>query len=1172
MALVSVVLPIHNVEEYLQPALESLAAQTHREIDVVMVDDGSTDGSAGIAAGFAAADPRFRLIQQDNGGLGRARNTGARHATGDYLMFVDSDDIIPHYAFRTAVRTLESTGSDFLTGKVSRIDARGAFPAPMHREAFTHSVLRTNVAERPSLMRDLLACNKVYRRTFWDGAGLEFVEGILYEDGPTSIRAHASAKSIDIIAVPIYYWRLRDGVSRSLSQQSEDKRFFVDRIYASRVSAEHLRSHRADLLPAFYAMDIRHKFEIMYRALPLSTPEIQQLFMDAAVPHLRDVPPEVIEHLPRVLRERVLITRDGKLYQLLDAIRPAPRPASGARPVVGRARALLRRSESLRKAKAYLGRPVAGGKVRSAVTGMTFAGGSLTIEGYGYVVGLPTEGPVTAGNRLFWARNEQTRRLIRLPVRSFQSPLATASALDGSWSYRRSGFRAALDLRRLADSAGGWSRGTWALALGVLTPRGLHRGGLRVGPEANRLDLESYQLDPHHRVVPFAEDGVLKLRVDRAQATLEQCEPAGTGLELRGRTPEPLSGAGSLQLCRVAGVAELTTPAQFHPTGDGHAMFSATVPLSAVTGAFAPASSPPVAGVQDRLQLDVVLPGRPAGRVVCSPEFAGRTVVTAGHQVTVHSELDGTAVVTIRPVQPVAEHAVWDTHGVLRLSGSGAQPGSEPLVVCRHTGRKEERAFPVQPTGDGGWSVAIDPERTPHGCGYGALRAGLWRLVLRMPGPAGGPVDTDLAYLPQVFEGADGHRIEFAQRYRLERIDTDALAVRVHPRLAPLERGMYHGRQLRESFYPVARAKLPLREVVLYDSYTGKQFSDTPRAVYQELAARDLGLEHVWVNNDGQAPVPDQVRSVERNSRAWFEALATSRYVVANTHLPAWFRRRPGQVVAQTWHGVGFKRIGFDIEAVQFANRAYLANLKQEAPNWSFLVSPNRFCTPILTRAFRYDGEICEIGSPRNDLLISGDRAAIRGRVRSAVGLPADKKLLLYAPTWRDNEYHGPGMYKFNLRLDVARFPAALREEYVLLVRRHPNTVDDLLGRGSDFVWDVANYQDTGDLLAAADVLITDYSTIALDFANTGRPIIFYTYDLASYRDDLRGFYFDLEADAPGPVVETTDEVVRALTDLAGTAERYQARYEAFRKIFCHAEDGHATDRFIERLLRDRPA
>jgi CDP-glycerol glycerophosphotransferase len=159
-------------------------------------------------------------------------------------------------------------------------------------------------------------------------------------------------------------------------------------------------------------------------------------------------------------------------------------------------------------------------------------------------------------------------------------------------------------------------------------------------------------------------------------------------------------------------------------------------------------------------------------------------------------------------------------------------------------------------------------------------------------------------------------------------------------------------------------------------------------------------------------------------------------------------------------------------------------------------------------------------------------------------------------------------MYKFNLSLDVARLPDNIRREYALLVRRHPNTVDDLLGVDSDMVYDVANYPDARDLLAAADVLITDYSTIALDFLNTGRPILFFTYDLENYRDNLRGFYFDLENEGPGPVLQTTAEVVEALGDLDRVKTEYRARYDRFREIYCHAEDGRATARLVDRLLR----
>nr|BFE67794.1 hypothetical protein GCM10020092_010950 [Actinoplanes digitatis] len=142
--------------------------------------------------------------------------------------------------------------------------------------------------------------------------------------------------------------------------------------------------------------------------------------------------------------------------------------------------------------------------------------------------------------------------------------------------------------------------------------------------------------------------------------------------------------------------------------------------------------------------------------------------------------------------------------------------------------------------------------------------------------------------------------------------------------------------------------------------------------MHEELVARGAQLEHQWVSVDGQAPLPHSAEPVALWSRRWYESLATSRYIVTNQHLPEWFERRPGQVVVQTWHGTPLKRIGFDIADVQFTDRRYLEKLEMEAPNWSFLVSPNTFSTPILRRAFKYDGELMEIGYPPQRPAVQG--------------------------------------------------------------------------------------------------------------------------------------------------------------------------------------------------------
>jgi CDP-glycerol glycerophosphotransferase len=288
---------------------------------------------------------------------------------------------------------------------------------------------------------------------------------------------------------------------------------------------------------------------------------------------------------------------------------------------------------------------------------------------------------------------------------------------------------------------------------------------------------------------------------------------------------------------------------------------------------------------------------------------------------------------------------------------------------------------------------------------------------------------------------------------------------------------------------------------------------------------------------------------------------------VTNAHLPEWFRRRDGQIVVQTWHGTPLKRIGFDIEDVQFANPRYLEKVAKEVPSWSYLVSPNPFSTPIMRRAFRYEGEIIEAGYPRNDVLASPDRDLLAERVRARLGLPPGKRAVLYAPTWRDDSFYGPGKYRLDLRLDLDRAASVLGDDYVLLIRRHPNVVDTVPAAAGGFVRDVSGYPDVAELFLVADVLLTDYSSLMFDYANTGRPILFFTYDLEHYRDRLRGFYFDFESQAPGPLLGSGDEVIEALRSIDQLAGDYSGPYARFTEQFCALDDGKAAQRVIEQFL-----
>src|SRR2546423_4375428 len=243
MPRISVVVPIYNVEPYLEECLESIARQTYKDLEVVMVDDGSKDDSPAIAERFASSDERFRLVTQPNGGLGSARNTGIKEAGGELLAFVDSDDYLAPNAYHLLVQALDETGSDFATGNVLRLQSQGARQVHFLRDAFSKTRLRTHVTEYPPLIADRVAWNKLFRREFWDKQGRTFPEGVLNEDIPVILPAHFAARSVDVISDPIYYSRSRDSDELSITQRRLEPKALRDRLAAMDQVVDWLDEH-----------------------------------------------------------------------------------------------------------------------------------------------------------------------------------------------------------------------------------------------------------------------------------------------------------------------------------------------------------------------------------------------------------------------------------------------------------------------------------------------------------------------------------------------------------------------------------------------------------------------------------------------------------------------------------------------------------------------------------------------------------------------------------------------------------------------------------------------------------------------------------------------------------------------------------------------------------------
>lgn len=362
--------------------------------------------------------------------------------------------------------------------------------------------------------------------------------------------------------------------------------------------------------------------------------------------------------------------------------------------------------------------------------------------------------------------------------------------------------------------------------------------------------------------------------------------------------------------------------------------------------------------------------------------------------------------------------------------------------------------------------------------------------------------------------------------------------------------------------------KQPVKEnVILFETFMAKNYSDSPKYIYEYIAQNHLEYECVWAINDG-AKIPYGAKTVKRFSFQYAYYLAVSKYLVFNVRPPLWYRKREEQVFLETWHGTPLKRLVFDQEEVTSASPKYKQQFYRQRKDWDFLVSANPFSTKTFRSCFLYEGEMLEYGYPRNDILYWPNKDEIAQQLKEKLGIPKDKKTILYAPTWRDDQHYGSGQYKFELALDLKLMKERLQDDYVVLLRTHHYISDhiDVSGLG-DFVINLSSYDDISEIYLISDICITDYSSVFFDYANLKRPILFYTYDFDKYKNQLRGFYIDMNTEVPGPLLYTSEQVVQAIEDIDEITEEYKERYDQFYDRFCCYDDGHASEHVAEAML-----
>ena len=1160
--LVSLVVPVYGVERYLPACLDSLIEQTHPRLQIILIDDGSPDRSIDIMEAYAQRDSRIEIIRQANAGLGAARNTGAQAARGEFLMFVDSDDTLELDAVETYVSSLRRTGSDFAVASYQRLSSAGTWPAAWWIRA-AHRLSRPAVTlrEYPDIQVNAVAWSKCYRRKFWERHQMAFPVGVLYEDQAVSSRAYVRASSFDVLSRMLHNWRVRDDRTSITQQLAEvrDLRARLDAAYASLAELDRPGFERPrEVRLAHY---LSNDFPLSIKAAQHASDEFWEMLREGLTKLTAEITPYVWERVSaqhRVATELVIADKRADVEWFIGLGHNNPKSS----PTVTRDRRVYLDTEVRHALDMPLTDPLLAladhqlGLISATRRAHWTADGRLEIEGWAYIdnVNLADVGTTIRA----WCQEIDGPRQVPLEVRLRPTAEVTAASKHRYADYEKSGFVTWVDPDALLKRHRSAERADWQVMIEA-TSAGITRESLLRGIDnsssAGRLAAHFFG---DHQAIPryTARDGFavaitrIRCRLDEARVEDRTLSVVVSGRD--GFTPY------ELELRDPASDLWVREPLRRLPNGKGDG--SLVIPISMPDGTVELSSSAWTARV-------VSLAGTRAPAAVVADDampFPPATSPYPGR--TLHQNL----CIFDEPRSVWVESAVVNEDGELLISGGLVGVLAERLTFFVAAPRARAVATAVA-SGPGRFQATIAVRHDPWRLGPTVLPVGSYLLQCTESVGARATVDVPVHAEQAVIDTLPGFFATSNLRGQLRLARPDGLQLVLEAPLTNDERGARQQERLQLALK--SRLSSPDCEYgsVLFRSYFGEVAACNPLAVHQELRRRGTRHRLYWAVADYSVRLPEGAIPVLHDSAEWYRLLHEAHFYMDNMHQPMYHKKPAHQIQIQTFHGYPFKQMGLSHWAWQNRDKIHIQSYLDRAKDWDYLVSPATYGTKALCEEFGFSNEVLEIGYPRNDVLLSQEAPQISANVRDRLGIRPEQTVLLYAPTFRDelaqNDFKA-SMVDF---LDIPRLAAALGDNFMVLVRGHAFNarVDARVGsRGN--VLDVTDYPNVADLCLASDAAILDYSSLRFDYALTDKPMIFMVPDLEQYTATSRGSLFGYEPTAPGPHVKATTDVVSAARDLPALRRHYADAYAAFRAEFLDLDDGHATERLVDRVfMRD---
>lgn len=1142
---ISVIIPIYNVEEYLEECLDSVLNQTKSNIEVIMIDDGSTDASGAIAQSYAEKYENFQYHLIENNGLGHARNYAVPFAKGKYIIFLDSDDVVVSDAYEKMFNLAEKNGSELTICNVARFNSRKSWTSGLHKKIFTDIETNTHITKNPNLIYDTTSWNKLILRSFYLENNFQFPEHILYEDIPVTIPMHCKANNISVVDSIGYLWRVRDGASKSITQNTSSMDNLIDRIAVMKMTDRFFDENITDKKLHFIKQLKYIEIDLMIfvnicagvdAETGLKMLGIIKEYIDSSIDS------STFEKTTLINRQKYAYALNLDIDSLIRTIDYQKSNYSNAPIKEENGEFFITVPEDLFTVKdRNVTEELKNNETVTAIDDVIIKKDSIEIFSFIYKRRFSIENPEQQKIRAY-LYNDASGSKLPLDVEYLEKKNLTEdrgyifdseTGLGQSYNYDGTGFKITLDApaldfseanegknRILVEYENRLNKSKLFLRSATVNIRRKSRNNtilindIRICPAYSYIDEIQIIVknEPNFANKMVCSNSLLTCSLEKAANKIWAENENGEKIDFNSENNIDFTAdTGNFE--------EYKTYNMFIETSDG-----------AVSELVRRNKKINIYDIGDKALTVRSNRTYCVNFQFCPTMTVLNKVVNKGKMVALHTLTAGREGIIsgAKRAYLCIDDEIAEKKIVLAKS------------ICIHSKGKTNCIFLIN----------FNNEKITKDL-YQGYRDVFIEYELKDK-----TIVRDLINREKHFNikiEFDTLRIEF---YRFIKGTVKILARqkwREEESTAPKRNALTFEN------YPKYREEKINPKQIVFESMWGSKYSCNPQHLYEYIDKHHPEYQCIWSLKDERTPIPGNAIRVRRGSQEYYRYLATAKYFVNNVNFEDNYVKRDGQIEIQTMHGTPLKTLGLDVPG-DFPTEQSQEKYIQKNMRWNYLIVQGEFMAEKAYSCFRFDKEILRTGYPRTDILFNNSPERIES-IKKSLGLPLDKKVILYTPTWRVKN-------KFEMQLDLEKMRKKLGDDYIILVRLHHFcTSGYAIPADNKFIFDFNSYSCVEELYVISDLLITDYSSVMFDYALLNKPMLFFTYDLEEYSKNLRGLYIDFEAEAPGPLLFDTDEIIDAILNIDEVCKKCSRRVEHFKNRYLTYENGNSCEEIFNKVF-----